>query len=66
MTGPSDDHDQEALVPMDDLEIRADQYDAIEEIATRTGVDRSAVVRRLLALGIAQARQSDDDKKKPS
>jgi hypothetical protein len=45
-------------------EIDADQFDAIEEIADRTGVTRDEVVRRALASGLAAIRH-DDEKKRP-
>lgn len=39
--------------------VRPDQFDAIEEIVTRTGTDRSAVIRRVLDLGLAQLDEID-------
>lgn len=41
-------------MPLDGEEIRADQFDRIEEIARDTGQSRSAVIQLLLDLGIVQ------------
>jgi hypothetical protein len=46
------------------IDIDPDQYDAIQEIADRTGVARDDVVRRALAIGLAAIRHGQDDREK--
>jgi hypothetical protein len=46
------------------IDIDPDQYDAIQEIADRTGVARDEVVRRALGIGLIAIR-GDDEKKRP-
>lgn len=46
---------QEALIPVE-IELSAEEFDAVEEWVTE-GVDRNAVIRRLIRLGLAQARE---------
>ena len=48
------------------IDIDPDQYDAIQEIADRTGVTRDDVVRRALDLGLAALRHDDAKKRPPS
>jgi hypothetical protein len=48
---------QEALIPVE-IELSADEFDAVERYVAE-GVDRGAVIRRLLRLGLAQAREMD-------
>jgi hypothetical protein len=48
------------------IDIDADDYDALQEIATRTGVARDEVVRRALAIGLAAIRHDDREKRPPS
>lgn len=54
-----DDDGGEAMVPAT-VRLRPDQWDAIEEIAARTGTDRDAVIRRLIGLGLAQLGESEE------
>ena len=56
---------QEPMVNLDDVVVRADQFDRIERRAARTGVDRSTVVQRLLDLGLAYAGDDEDDEAQP-
>lgn len=52
--------DDGGFVPMD-VEVRTDQFDAIDELARESGADHSTVVRRLLDLGLSHERRTDAD-----
>jgi hypothetical protein len=54
---------QEALIPVE-IELSADEFDAVERYVAE-GVDRGAVIRRLLRLGLAQAREMDAEQVAP-
>jgi hypothetical protein len=48
-----------------EIDIDADNFDEIEEIATQTGDGRDEIHRRALRLGLAAIRRGDHDTKKP-